>query len=40
VSLAALLWKGGPPPAGDPDVEWRDNVMETVLSDVPVEEEP
>jgi hypothetical protein len=40
VSLAALLWKGGPAPNGDSDVEWRDDVMETVLSDVPEEEEP
>ena len=40
VSLTALLWKGGPNASSDPEVEWRDNVMEIVLSDAPVEEAP
>jgi anti-sigma factor RsiW len=40
VSLAALLWKSGPNAPGDPDVAWRDNVMEIVLSDAPAEEAP
>ncbi len=40
VSLAALLWKGGSNAAGDPDAGWRDNVMQIVLSDAPVEEAP
>ena len=40
VSLGALLWKGVSNAAGDPDVEWRDDVMEIVLSNSPGGEGP